>query len=155
MHAIAHTRGTRATIVRCTNNYGPRQHEEKAIPGWISAALASKPLLLHGEGAAIRDWLHVDDFAAGLASILERGTPGDIHHFSGHTPLTNRAVATRIAEMCGGAELKEVMDRPGQDARYALDDAATRDALDWSPLRCFEDGLAQTLNWMATHRSAA
>ena len=70
VHAVAHTRGDRASIVRCTNNYGPRQHPEKAIPCWARAALRGEPVPIHGRGEAVRDWLHVDDFAAGI-----RGTP--------------------------------------------------------------------------------
>ena len=155
VHATAHTLGSRATIVRCTNNYGPRQHNEKAIPGWIRAALDGDPLLIHGDGLAIRDWLHVEDFAAGLVSVLAKGTPGEIYHFSGHNPLTNRWVAQQIAYLCGGAVLSHVADRPGQDARYALDDACTRETLDWEPILPFAAGLKQTLEWIASRRRAA
>jgi dTDP-glucose 4,6-dehydratase len=155
VHATAHTLGSRATIVRCTNNFGPRQHEEKAIPGWIRAALDGEPLQIHGEGSAIRDWLHVEDFAAGLVAVLSNGTPGEVYHFSGHNPLNNLNVAQQIAEMCGGAVLAHVPDRPGQDARYALDDACTREALGWAPVLSFVAGLKQTLEWIASQRRAA
>jgi dTDP-glucose 4,6-dehydratase len=141
VHAVAHTQGYRATIVRCTNNYGPRQHSEKAIPGWIRRALAGGSLPIHGRGEAIRDWLHVEDFAAGLVAILDRGVPGEVHHFSGRTPKTNREVAERILGLCGGGPLRFVADRPGQDKRYAIDDRRTRRQLDWKPLIPFDEGL--------------
>jgi dTDP-glucose 4,6-dehydratase len=143
VHAVAHTRGYRATVVRCTNNYGPRQHSEKAIPGWIRRALAGGPLPIHGRGEAIRDWLHVEDFAAGLLAVLERGTPGDVHHFSGRTPKTNREVAERILGLCGGGPLDFQEDRPGQDKRYALDDRRTRRVLEWAPKLSFDEGLTR------------
>ncbi len=155
VHATAHTLGSRATIVRCTNNFGPRQHNEKAIPGWIRAALDGEPLQIHGDGSAVRDWLHVEDFAAGLVAVLSTGTPGEVYHFSGHNPLANKSVAAQIADLCGGAELTHVADRPGQDARYALDDAGTRTALRWAPFIPFEAGLKQTLEWIASQRRAA
>lgn len=141
VHAAAHTHGYRATIVRCTNNYGPRQHSEKAIPGWIQCALAGNPLPIHGRGEAIRDWLHVEDFAAGLIAVLQRGTPGDVHHFSGRTPKTNREVAERILGLCGGGPLQFQEDRPGQDKRYAINDRRTRRELNWKPVISFDDGL--------------
>ncbi len=141
VHAVAHTRGYRATIVRCTNNYGPRQNSEKAIPGWIRRALAGHSLPIHGRGEAIRDWLHVEDFAGGLLAVLQRGEPGDIHHFSGRTPRTNREVAERILGLCGGGPLDFQEDRPGQDKRYAIDDRRTRRLLDWEPRISFDEGL--------------
>jgi dTDP-glucose 4,6-dehydratase len=141
VHAAAHTHGYRATIVRCTNNYGPRQHSEKAIPGWIQCALAGNPLPIHGRGEAVRDWLHVEDFAAGLIAVLKRGTPGDVHHFSGRTPKTNREVAERILGLCGGGPLQFQEDRPGQDKRYAINDRRTRRELNWKPVIPFDDGL--------------
>jgi dTDP-glucose 4,6-dehydratase len=141
VHAAAHTHGYRATIVRCTNNYGPRQHSEKAIPGWIQCALAGNPLPIHGRGEAVRDWLHVEDFAAGLIAVLQRGNPGDVHHFSGRTPKTNREVAERILGLCGGGPLQFQEDRPGQDKRYAINDRRTRRELNWKPVIPFDDGL--------------
>lgn len=141
VHAAAHTHGYRATIVRCTNNYGPRQHSEKAIPGWIQCALAGNPLPIHGRGEAVRDWLHVEDFAAGLIAVLKRGNPGDVHHFSGRTPKTNREVAERILGLCGGGPLQFQEDRPGQDKRYAINDRRTRRELNWKPVIPFDDGL--------------
>lgn len=149
VHAVAHTRGYRASIVRCTNNYGPRQHEEKAIPCWARAALRGEPVPIHGQGEAVRDWLHVDDFAAGVCRILRVGSPGGVYHFSGGNSLPNRAVAEQVLALCGGGRLHFLPDRPGQDARYALDDRATRAALGWSPAVAFPQGLADTVRWVS------
>ena len=143
VHAVAHTRGYAATIVRCTNNYGPRQHIEKAIPTWIHAALSGQPLPIHGDGRAIRDWLFVDDFARGLVMLMEH-PPGGVHHFTGGSPLTNSQVARRVAGELGGV-LLHVDERPGQDARYDLDDARTRRDLGWAPTVPFAEGLRRTI----------
>ena len=145
VHAVAHTRGYGATIVRCTNNYGPRQHQEKAIPTWIGAALSGSPLPIHGDGRAIRDWLYVDDFADGLLALLDH-PPGGVHHFTGGSPLTNAQVARRIAAMLGGV-LLHVKERLGQDTRYDLDDTRTRRDLAWEPRVSFSEGLEQTVAW--------
>ncbi|MCK6522264.1 NAD-dependent epimerase/dehydratase family protein [Myxococcota bacterium] len=147
VHAIRHTRGFPVSVVRCTNNYGPRQHGEKAIPTWIRLALAGEPLTLHGDGLARRDWLHVDDFAAGVVALLRRGRPGDVHHFAGGNERTNAELAAQLAALCGGGRLTHVEERPGQDRRYALNDDNTRAALGWSPRVNLRDGLAATVTW--------
>ena len=149
VHAVAHTRNYAATIVRCTNNYGPRQHPEKAIPTWIRAALTDQPLPVHGDGRAIRDWLYVEDFARGLVLLLDQ-PPGGVHHFTGGSPLSNGQVARRVAAELGGV-LLHVDERPGQDARYDLDDARTRRDLGWAPQMPFSEGLTRTIAW---YRSA-
>jgi dTDP-glucose 4,6-dehydratase len=135
-------RGYRTKLVRCVNNYGPRQHEEKAVSGWIRRALRGEALPLHGHGEAVRDWLHVDDFAAGLVRVVAYAGDRDVFHFAGRSPRTNREMAAAIASLCGGARIVEVPDRPGQDARYALDDAGTREDLAWAPRVALDEGLA-------------
>lgn len=149
VHATRHTLGYAATIVRSTNNYGHRQHVEKAIPYWIGAALGDGPLTIHGDGSPVRDWVHVSDFAAGLLAVLDRGVPGSVYHFSGGNPRQNRQVAERILELCDRprSALRPGPDRPGQDMRYALDDSATRRDLGWAPRVSFDDGLTQTIAW--------
>lgn len=133
--------GLRAKLVRCTNNYGPRQHEEKAVSGWVRRAIRGEPLPLHGKGEAVRDWLHVDDFAAAIAKVVAYEGPRDVFHLAGQQPRTNREMAEAVARLCGGARIVEVPDRPGQDARYALDDAGTRADLGWAPRISLEEGL--------------
>ncbi|MEY3210305.1 MAG: dTDP-glucose 4,6-dehydratase [Pseudomonadota bacterium] len=147
VHAIRHTRGLPVSVVRCTNNYGPRQHGEKAVPTWIRQGLAGAPLTLHGDGLARRDWLHVDDFAAGIIALLRRGRPGEVHHFAGGNERENGQLAAQIMALCGGGPLAYGPDRPGQDRRYALNDDTTRAALGWTPQISLDDGLAATISW--------
>jgi dTDP-glucose 4,6-dehydratase len=147
--------GLDARIVRCVNNYGPRQHDEKAIPGWISRALRGAPLPLHGQGLAVRDWLHVQDFADALVRIAAYRGPRRVFHLAAHQQRSNREVAAAVAELCGGAPLQSVPDRPGQDARYALDDAGTRVDLGWAPRVPFERGLAELVAVLRAERLGA
>lgn len=137
--------GLPVKVVRCTNNYGVRQHAEKAVMGWIRRGLAGEALPLHGRGEAVRDWLHVDDFARALVRIVAYEGPRDVFHLAGRTPRTNREMAALVAQLVGGAELVEVDDRPGQDARYALDDEGTRRDLGWAPRVALEDGVADLI----------
>lgn len=138
--AWRHTYGLRTRLVRCTNNYGVRQHEEKAVMGWIRRGLRGEALTLHGRGAAERDWLHVDDFARGLLAVLVYEGPREVFHFAGQNHRTNAEMARIIAPLVG-AEIVQVADRPGQDARYALDDEGTRRDLGWAPTIALEDGV--------------
>lgn len=151
VHAWRHTHGYPAAIVRCTNNYGPRQHPEKAIPCWILAALRGGPLPVHGEGTAIRDWLFVEDFARGIVAGLSRWQDQATWHFAGQQHMENRRTAGRINSILRAGGLSFGPDRQGQDSRYALNDMSTRAALDWAPRVSFEDGLMETIDWYRSH----
>jgi len=152
VHAWRHTHGFPAAIVRCTNNYGPRQHPEKAIPCWTLAGLTGQPLPVHGEGLAIRDWLHVEDFARGVLKGLAHFRGDACWHLAGQSHRPNREMADHIATILGAPGLEFGPERQGQDARYSLDDSATRRELDWAPQVSIEEGLAQTIEWYRTHR---
>ena len=147
IRAVRNITGADINIIRCTNNYGPRQHLEKAIPCWISHALRGDPVPIHGEGVAERDWMHVRDLVDGILRVLEVGSKSETFHFSGRNSQTNRAVAEKLAEMCGGGEIVSTPERLGQDMRYELDDRATRETLGWEPRISFEDGLRETIQW--------
>lgn len=136
-----HSWGLDARVVRCTNNYGVRQHPEKAVAGWVRRALAGEPLPLHGRGDAVRDWLHVDDFAAAVVRIATYDGPRRIFHLAGRAPRTNREMAEAVLAAAGGGTLVEVPDRRGQDARYCIDDGPTRADLGWAPRISLEEGL--------------
>ena len=151
VHAWRHTHGYPAAIVRCTNNYGPRQHPEKAIPSWILAGISGGPLPVHGEGKAIRDWLFVADFARGIEAGLNRWQDQATWHFAGQQHQENRRMAGRVNTLLGASGLSYGPDRKGQDSRYALDDMATRTALDWAPQVSLEDGLRATIDWYRAH----
>lgn len=152
VHAWRHTARYPAAIARCTNNYGPRQHPEKAIPWWTLAALDGGPVPIHGQGLSVRDWLHVSDFAAGIAAALRHWRPAATWHFAGRQPVENRVMASRVAALCGGAPLSSMPERSGQDARYDLDDSATRAELGWAPRVSLDEGLTETVAWYRAHR---
>ena len=154
IRSIEHRSHYACSVVRMTNNYGPRQHPEKAIPCWIEHALDNKSIPIHGKGLAERDWLHVEDFCTGILSVLHHGNPGEIHHFSGGNSLPNRQVAEKIAAHCGGQSIIEGPERPGQDARYGLDDSHTREKLRWEPRFNFDTGLKDLIDWTRDGREA-
>lgn len=155
VHAWRHSFDLPVVMVRCTNNYGPRQHPEKAVPSWTRAAQSAgperEPLYVDGDGTAIRDWIFVEDFSRAMVRVLERWQDGATWHFAGRAPMENRAMAKRIAALGGGAEVAFRSDRRGQDARYSLNDTATRAALDWAPRVGLDEGLARTMDWYRQH----
>jgi dTDP-glucose 4,6-dehydratase len=136
-------------ITRSTNNYGPRQLPEKLVPLMVLRALAGRPLPVYGDGLHVRDWLHVDDHAAGVHAALRRARAGSVHHLAGGNPKCNLAVVEAVREAVGrtDAEIRHVADRPGHDRRYAIDDRASRADLDWAPTVLFDEGLAATVAW--------
>jgi dTDP-glucose 4,6-dehydratase len=147
--AAARSHDQDVVITRCTNNYGPRQTPEKLIPLMTLRAFAGESLPVYGDGLQVRDWIHVDDHAAGIVAALRRGRPGRVYHFSGRTARPNLDVVRAILDRAGetGARVEHVADRPAHDLRYALDDEATREELAWSPVTAFEEGLAATVDW--------
>jgi dTDP-glucose 4,6-dehydratase len=155
VHAWRHTHGLPTTIVRCTNNYGPRQHPEKAIPCWTRAALAGGPLPIDGDGSAVRDWLHVEDFSRGVLAALRGWRDGATWHFAGWQHRTNQQMAEAVAAAAGApAVFRRRPERQGQDRRYALADAATRAALGWAPRVPLADGVARTVAWYRANPGA-
>jgi dTDP-glucose 4,6-dehydratase len=151
VHAWRHSYGFPASVVRCTNNYGPRQHPEKAVPSWMLAALSGGPVPVHGEGTAVRDWLYVGDLSMGVVAAVEHWRPAATWHFAGRRHMANRVLAGRIAGMVGDLPLTFGPERQGQDARYALDDEQTRQELGWAPRVSLQQGLETTLAWYREH----
>lgn len=147
--AAARSHDQDVVITRCTNNYGPRQTPEKLIPLMTLRAFAGDSLPVYGDGKQVRDWIHVDDHAAGVVAALHAGRSGSVYHFAGRTARTNLEVVRGILERAGdtGAVVEHVADRPAHDRRYALDDEATREELSWAPATTFEEGLAATVDW--------
>lgn len=149
-------------IARSANNYGPFQYPEKLIPLMIRNALLRKPLPVYGDGAQIRDWLHVLDNCTALLTILERGQMGHIYNVGAgqyHTNLdvvqmTCRIIAdesnTSVDELLGLIQF--VPDRPGHDRRYAMESTTTRQELKWAPQRDLASGLLETVRWYLDHR---
>jgi dTDP-glucose 4,6-dehydratase len=156
------TYGLPVIVSNCSNNYGPCQFPEKLIPLTILKALAGEALPVYGDGANVRDWLHVDDHAAGLIALIERGRPGERYNFGGDSERTNLAVVEEICRVLDRIVpaarprrdlITFVADRPGHDRRYAIDASKARQELGWQPRESFEAGLERTIRWYLDNRA--
>jgi dTDP-glucose 4,6-dehydratase len=141
--------------LRCTNNFGPRQHPEKFIPKSIIRALNGKSVPLYGGGQQIRDWIYVDDFCEAIEQVIEKAPPGEVYNVSAGNELTNRDVADRLLKQIGdpSVRLVNVEDRPGHDFRYSLNSEKARRSFGWRPSHSFDDGLALTVKWYRENAS--
>jgi dTDP-glucose 4,6-dehydratase len=148
-----HTYGLEALICRGSNNYGPYQYPEKLIPLMILNALHGDPLPVYGDGRQVRNWIHVEDFARGIGSVLEHGAPGEVYNVGGPDEAPNIEVVRRILEYTGGDEslIEHVTDRPGHDRRYSLGSEKVR-GLGWEAQVRFADGLERTVAWYRDNR---
>jgi dTDP-glucose 4,6-dehydratase len=143
-----HTYGLETLICRGSNNYGPYQYPEKLIPLMILNALNGDPLPVYGDGMQVRNWLFVEDFAAGIWHVLEHGRPGETYNVGGPDECANLDVVRRIVALTGADEslIEYVPDRPGHDRRYSLSSDKVR-TLGWEPRVRFAEGLEQTVAW--------
>jgi dTDP-glucose 4,6-dehydratase len=142
--------GLKATISNCSNNFGPYQHEEKLIPRMISLIAAGKKPELYGNGANVRDWIHVDDHNDGVWAILERGQIGRTYLLGADNQRSNLQVVKALLKIMGKPEdfIEFIADRPGHDLRYAIDASATEAELGWKPKHGnFEEKLAETVEF--------
>jgi dTDP-glucose 4,6-dehydratase len=147
--AYWHTYRTPVVITRGSNTYGPHQYPEKLIPLFVTNLLDGKAVPLYGDGRQIRDWIHCDDHARGIAHVLENGEPGEIYNLGGGNLRANVEIARVLLDETGHeweTFVRHVTDRPGHDRRYALDGAKAR-ALGWQPAIDFEAGLRETVRW--------
>ncbi len=146
------THGVDAVVTRGSNTYGPYQYPEKVIPLFVTNAIDGQALPLYGDGRQRRDWIHVDDHAAGIELVLRRGEPGGVYNIPGAAELTNLELTRRILAQVGRADdlIRHVEDRPGHDRRYKMDGARIA-ALGWSAQVPLEDGLAATVRWYREH----
>ncbi len=144
-----HTFGMDVVVTRCSNNYGRYQFPEKLIPLMIVNALHDKPLPVYGDGANVRDWLHVEDHCAALLVALEKGRAGEVYNIGGNSERKNIEIVKAILALLGKPEslIKYVKDRPGHDRRYAIDPTKIRTELGWTPSHTFEQGLQETVRW--------
>jgi len=136
-------------ITRCTNNYGPRQFEEKLIPKVISYAIKNKKIPVYGTGKNIRDWIYVGDHCEALEKVLFKGKKGESYNISASNELTNLKIIKKILKkMQKSDELIEfTSDRLGHDYRYSLDSSKAQKSLKWSPKTDLDKGLDLTINW--------
>lgn len=154
VRAYGETYGLPAVIVRCSNNYGPRQHAEKLIPKAIACALAGKPLPLYGSGRNVRDWLYVGDCCRGILAAVRKGRSGEAYNLGGACPVSNAALLLALQDELRAAsegrlslEFEHVADRLGHDRRYAMDCRKAAAELGWRPTTAFRDGLRSTVAW--------
>ena len=150
------TYGLPVVVSNCSNNYGPYHFPEKLIPLTILNALAGRPLPIYGAGENVRDWLYVEDHARALDLIAARGRPGETYNVGGRNERRNVDVVRRICAVLddlapAGAPhdrlISFVTDRPGHDARYAIDASRLESELGWKAQETFDTGIAKTVRW--------
>jgi dTDP-glucose 4,6-dehydratase len=160
VRAWGRTYGLPIIITNCSNNYGPYHFPEKLIPHIILNAIHGNSLPIYGDGSQIRDWLYVEDHAKALIKVVTEGKIGETYNIGGHNEKSNLEVVQSICELLEELILIKpegvdryrdlityVADRPGHDARYAIDASKIKHELDWMPEETFETGLRKTVNW--------
>ncbi len=163
VRAWHHTYGLPIVLTNCSNNYGPYHFPEKLIPLMILNALEGKPLPVYGAGENVRDWLYVDDHAEALILVAEKAQVGSTYAIGGHNERRNidvvRQVCALLDRLSPNADLGPreklitfVTDRPGHDARYAIDASKIERDLGWKPKESFESGLEKTVLWYLSNR---
>lgn len=152
--AYYRTYGLPVIITRCSNNYGPFQHPEKLIPTIILNALADKPIPVYGDGLNIRDWIYVLNHCRALETVIQNGLPGEIYNIGANNERSNLEVARAILKIMGKPEslIAFVTDRPGHDARYAINSRKIQTGLNWQPEADFHEALISTVKWYSSHR---
>ena len=143
-----HTYDLPVVVTRCTNNFGPFQYPEKAIPLFTTNLLDGQRIPLYGDGLNERDWLFVDDHCSGVHLALHDGTPGEIYNIGAGNETPNRVLVDKLLGLLGvGEEMVDyVEDRLGHDRRYSVDIAKVT-ALGWSKQRTLDEALEQTVAW--------
>jgi len=164
VRAWGRTYGLPVIITNCSNNYGPYHFPEKLIPYVILNAIHGRPLPVYGNGLQIRDWLYVEDHVKALIKVLTEGKIGETYNIGGHNEKTNLEVVQTICDLLeelapekpSGIDkyrdlITFVKDRPGHDARYAIDASKIHRELGWVPEETFETGLRKTIQWYLTN----
>ncbi|WP_263262503.1 dTDP-glucose 4,6-dehydratase [Pseudomonas entomophila] len=165
VRAWGRTYGLPVLVTNCSNNYGPCHFPEKLIPHVILNALHGKPLPVYGNGSQIRDWLHVEDHARALYTVLTRGAVGQTYNIGGHNEQSNLKVVQGICALLEELQpnkpegvraysdlIEFVSDRPGHDRRYAIDASKIANELGWIPQETFDTGLRKTVQWYLDNR---
>jgi len=163
-----HTYGLNTIITNCSNNYGPKQHDEKLIPTIIRNALQGNSIPIYGDGKNVRDWLYVLDHCKGIDLVYHQGKEGNVYNIGGRNERTNIYIANKICEILDklyplkenkfiqNSKLKTqnykdlivfVSDRPGHDRRYAIDASKLENELGWKADETFDTGIVKTVEW--------
>ncbi|MEA3453866.1 MAG: dTDP-glucose 4,6-dehydratase [Candidatus Caldatribacteriota bacterium] len=152
-----HTYGMNTVITNCSNNYGPKQHDEKLIPTIIRKALNGEDIPIYGDGKNIRDWLYVQDHCKGIDLVYHNGKEGEVYNIGGRNERDNNYIADKICEILdelspkvSGSYKKQITyveDRAGHDRRYAIDATKIENSLGWRAEENFESGIVKTIEW--------
>ncbi len=152
------TYGLNTVITNCSNNYGPKQHDEKLIPTIIRKCIADEPIPIYGDGKNIRDWLYVLDHCKGIDLVYHTGQKGNVYNIGGRNERTNLQIVNAITSILdekiprqGNKSYKELItfvdDRAGHDRRYAIDATKLENELGWEADEDFESGIIKTVDW--------
>lgn len=153
-----HTYGLNVVTTNCSNNYGPKQHNEKLIPTIIRKAITGQPIPIYGDGMNVRDWLYVLDHAKGIDLAFHKGRSGETYNIGGRNERTNNDIVNAICEILDGKsprsdgksykeQITFVKDRAGHDKRYAIDASKIEGELGWKAEESFESGIMKTVDW--------
>ncbi len=150
------TYGLNTVITNCSNNYGPKQHDEKLIPTIIRKALAGEPIPIYGDGKNIRDWLYVLDHCKGIDLVYHTGKESNVYNIGGRNERTNLQIVDTICTILDekvphDKSYKELItfveDRAGHDRRYAIDATKLENELLWRADEDFDSGIVKTIEW--------
>ena len=156
VRSYLHTYGMNTVITNCSNNYGPKQHDEKLIPTIIRKALANENIPIYGDGKNIRDWLYVLDHCKGIDLVYHTGLKGEVYNIGGRNERNDNDIANKICELLDELNPQEksykdlisyVEDRAGHDRRYAIDATKIENELGWKADENFESGIVKTIEW--------
>lgn len=152
-----HTYGLNAVTTNCSNNYGPKQHDEKLIPTIIRKALREAPIPIYGDGSNIRDWLYVADHCRAIDLVFHKGKAGDTYLIGARNERKNTEIAATICTVLDELKPRKkgsykelitfVKDRPGHDYRYAIDASKIKTKLGWDTKVSFENAIKKTVAW--------
>ena len=152
-----HTYGMNTVITNCSNNYGPKQHNEKLIPTIIRKAVNGENIPIYGDGKNIRDWLYVLDHCKGIDLVYHSGLVGEVYNIGGRNERNNNYIANKVCEILDELRPKTtgsykdqityVEDRAGHDRRYAIDATKIETELGWKADESFESGIVKTIKW--------
>jgi dTDP-glucose 4,6-dehydratase len=156
IRAYHETFGLNTVITNCSNNYGPKQHDEKLIPTIIRNALKGNPIPIYGDGKNIRDWLYVLDHCKGIDIVFHTGKTGETYNIGGRNERTNLQIVNSICSILDKKVPQKtsykdlitfVEDRAGHDRRYAIDATKLENELSWKADENFDTGIVKTIEW--------
>ncbi len=151
-----HTYGMNVVTTNCSNNYGPKQHDEKLIPTIIRKAISGEKIPIYGDGKNIRDWLYVIDHCKGIELVFTSGESGETYNIGGKNERDNLYIAHTVCDILDEMipkktsykkQIQFVKDRPGHDFRYAIDATKLEQELGWQAAENFESGIRKTIQW--------